>query len=177
MSLDGVRSASGRSEGTGMSRPSLRVEQDELRARMHAVDMSHDKIAVEFARRYTYRPRTAHRAAHGWTQQQAANHINAHTAGTGLDLQGSASMTAPRLSELENWPLPNNRRPTPQLLALLAEVYDTSIHNLIDLDDREHLPPTDLLLIIAMRQGHATHADGLSASRVVLASMRETGHS
>nr|WP_256789618.1 hypothetical protein [Frankia sp. AvcI1] len=130
------------------TRPSLRVEQAELRARMRTAGMSHDEIAVEFARRYQLRPRTAYRVAHGWTQTQAANHINAHAARTGLDPSGAATMTGPRLSELENWPLPNNRRrPTPQILALLAEVYDTSIHNLIDLDDREHLPPADNLLI------------------------------
>jgi hypothetical protein len=57
-------------------------------------------------------------------------------------------MTVPRLSEVENWPFPNNRsRPTPKILALLAEVYATSIHNLIDLDDREHLTPTDRLIL------------------------------
>ncbi|ABW12068.1 hypothetical protein Franean1_2638 [Parafrankia sp. EAN1pec] len=137
-----------------MATPSHRVEQEELRARMRAVGMSHDEIAIEFARRYHYRLRAAHRVAHGWTQQQAANHINAHAARTGLDPQGTAPMTAPRLSELENWPLPNNRRrPTPQLLAQLAEVYDTSIHNLIDLDDREHLTPADTLLIAQIRKG------------------------
>ncbi|ABD13343.1 hypothetical protein ThrDRAFT_04668 [Frankia casuarinae] len=131
-----------------MPRPSQRVEQDELRARMRAVGMSHDEIAIEFGRRYRLRPRAAHRVAHGWTQQQAANHINTHAVHVGLDPHGAAPMTAPKLSELENWPLPNNRRrPTPQILALLAEVYDTSIHNLIDLDDREHFDPADLLLI------------------------------
>ncbi|WP_442856423.1 hypothetical protein [Frankia sp. CcI6] len=114
---------------------------------MRAVGMSHDEIAIEFARRYHYRPRAAHRIAHGWTQQQAAGRINAHAARTGLDPHGKAPMTGPRLSELENWPLPLRRRPTPQLLALLAEVYGTSIHNLIDLDDREQMPHDDLLLI------------------------------
>ncbi|ETA00315.1 hypothetical protein CcI6DRAFT_04256 [Frankia sp. CcI6] len=131
-----------------MSRHSLRVEQDELRARMRAVGMSHDEIAIEFARRYKLRPRAAHRIAHGWTQQQAANHINTHATRTGLDPDGAAPMTAPKLSELENWPLPNNRRrPTPQLLALLAEVYDTSVQNLVDLDDREQLTPADHLIL------------------------------
>ncbi|WP_239312306.1 hypothetical protein, partial [Frankia sp. Cj3] len=134
-----------------MTRPSLRVEQAELRARMRTAGMSHDEIAVEFARRYQLRPRAAYRVAHGWTQTQAANHINAHAARTGLDPHGAATMTGPRLSELENWPLPNNRRrPTPQILALLAEVYGTGIHNLIDLDDREHLTPADALLISKM---------------------------
>ncbi|ONH51356.1 hypothetical protein CcI49_36025 [Frankia sp. CcI49] len=110
--------------------------------------MSHDEIAVEFARRYQLRPRAAYRVAHGWTQTQAANHINAHAARAGLDPDGAAPMTGPKLSELENWPLPKNRRrPTPQILALLAEVYDTSVHSLIDLDDRENLAPADNLLL------------------------------
>jgi hypothetical protein len=123
---------------------------------MRAVGMSHDEIATEFARRYNYRPRAAHRHARGWTQWQAADHINAYAAHAGLDPHGAAPMTGPKLSEMENWPAPNiRRRPTPQLLALLAEVYDTSIHNLIDLDDREHLTPADALLINTARRSPA----------------------
>jgi len=152
-----------------MSRASRRAEQDELRERMRAAGMSHDEIAVEFARRYGYRPRAAHRHAHGWSQVQAAGHINAHAAGIGLDPRGAAPMDGPRLSELENWPLPNNRRrPTPQLLALLAEVYGTSIHTLIDLDDREHFTPADILLINTMRRSRTTSPERGSAPGPVL---------
>uniref|UniRef100_UPI002AD30FD9 hypothetical protein n=1 Tax=Frankia sp. Cr1 TaxID=3073931 RepID=UPI002AD30FD9 len=133
-----------------------------------AVGMSHDEIAIEFARRYNYRPRAAHRVAHGWTQMQAAGRINAHAARTGLDPHGSAPMTAPRLSELENWPLPNNRRrPTPQLLNVLAEVYGTSIHNLIDLDDRANLPPADVLLISRIDRVEPDDGRNLPAPRAV----------
>ncbi|ABD11193.1 hypothetical protein CcI156_18290 [Frankia sp. CcI156] len=144
-----------------MGKTSQRVEQEELRARMRAVGMSHDEIATEFARRYSYRPRAAHRVAHGWTQAQAAGHINAHAARVGLDPGGAAPLTGPGLCERELWPQPNNRRrPTPQFLALLAEVYGTSIHNLIDLDDREQMPPADLLLISTIR------VEGVPASAV-----------
>ncbi|ONH34160.1 helix-turn-helix transcriptional regulator [Protofrankia sp. BMG5.30] len=135
-----------------MGRLSQRVEQEELRDRMRAVGMTHSEIVVEFARRYRLRPRAAHRVAHGWTQAQAASRINAHTAHAGLDPDGAATMTAPWLSELENWPLPARRRLTPQILAVLAAVYGTDIHTLLDLDDREHLAPTDMLLINGMRQ-------------------------
>uniref|UniRef100_UPI002AD2948E helix-turn-helix transcriptional regulator n=1 Tax=Frankia sp. Cr1 TaxID=3073931 RepID=UPI002AD2948E len=135
-----------------MGKTSQRVEQEELRARMRAVGMAHDEIAVEFARRYRLRPRAAHRVAHGWTQQQAAGHINAHIAHIGLDADGAASMSAPWLSELENWPFPARRRLTPRLLVVLAAVYGTDIHNLLDLDDREHLAPEDMLLINSMRR-------------------------
>ncbi len=138
--------------GIVMNKPSQRVEQDELRTRMRAVGMTREEIAVEFARRYRLRPRAAHRVAHGWTQQQAAGHINAHAARAGLDPEGTVAMTAPRLSELENWPVPLRRRPSPQILALLAEVYGTDIHSLLDLDDREHLTPADQLLINSMRR-------------------------
>ncbi|WP_322767285.1 hypothetical protein [Frankia sp. Cr1] len=139
-----------------MGKLGQRVEQDELRARMRAAGMSHDEIAVEFARRYKLRPRVAHRVAYGWTLQQAANRINAHAARTGVDPDGIAAMTAPRLSELENWPVPLRRRPTPQILALLAEVYGTDVHNLIDLDDREQMPSGDQLLMNTMRRGGGT---------------------
>ncbi|ORT98511.1 hypothetical protein UK99_01355 [Frankia casuarinae] len=135
-----------------MGKISQRVEQEELRARMRAVGMAHDEIAIEFARRYRLRPRAAHRVAHGWTQQQAAGHINAYDARVGLDPESAALMSSPWLSELENWPLPARRRLTPQILAVLAAVYGTDIHNLLDLDDREHLAAEDVLLVNRMRR-------------------------
>lgn len=119
---------------------------------MRATGMSHHEIAIEFARRYRLRPRAAYRVAHGWTQHQAADRINAYAARAGLDPEGTAPMTAPRLSEVENWPRPARRRPTPQILALLAEVYECDLHALVDSDDREHLPPADVFLINGMRR-------------------------
>ncbi|ORT47306.1 hypothetical protein [Frankia sp. KB5] len=76
-----------------MGKTSQRVEQEELRARMRAVGMAHDEIAVEFARRYRLRPRAAHRVAHGWTQTQAADRVNAHLARVSSDVDGVASTT------------------------------------------------------------------------------------
>ncbi|CUU58764.1 Helix-turn-helix domain-containing protein [Parafrankia irregularis] len=147
-----------------MNKPSQRVEQDELRTRMRATGMSHHEIAIEFARRYRLRPRAAYRVAHGWTQQQAADRINAHATRAGLDPEGTAPMTAPRLSEVENWPRPARRRPTPQLLALLAEVYGCDLHALVDVDDREHLPPADVFLINGMSRPPDRAATSSAAS-------------
>ncbi|WP_369809390.1 hypothetical protein [Frankia sp. QA3] len=135
-----------------MGKPGLRAEQNELRARMRTAGMTHEEIAVEFGRRFRLRPRVAHRIAHGWTQTQAAIRINAHAARVGLDPNGTATMTAPRLSEVENWPVPPRRRPTPQLLALLADVYGCDLQSLLDLADREQMAPADMLLLDRMRR-------------------------
>ncbi|MEX5709117.1 helix-turn-helix transcriptional regulator [Parafrankia sp. FMc6] len=135
-----------------MARVSLRVEQNELRARMRAVGMTHEEAAVEFARRYRLRPRAAFRHAFGWTLQEATNRSNAHATRTGVDPDGMPVMSPPRLSEVENWPFPDRRRPTPQVLALLAAVYGTDVHRLVDLEDRERLSRQDQLLLDRTRR-------------------------
>lgn len=108
-------------------------------------------IAAEFARRYSLRPRAAWREAYGWSLQDTADRINDFRGNTGLDPGGFAGMTAPHLSEYERWPghapEPSGRRPTPYLLAVLAAVYDCAVTDLIDLADREHFPPHDLLIL------------------------------
>jgi len=76
---------------------------------------------------------------------QAADRINAYAAEHGLDPAGKAPMTGPRLCELENFPTSRVRRLTPQTLALLAGVYGTDVHALVDLDDHERLDPSDRL--------------------------------
>ncbi|ETA00762.1 hypothetical protein CcI6DRAFT_03795 [Frankia sp. CcI6] len=133
-----------------MRKMSMRVEQSTLRDRMRGSGMTHAEIAVEFTRRYRLRPRSAFRHAHGWTLQRAADHINDHAARLDIDPEGKAGMTAPRLCELEHWPFPERRRITPQILVLLATVYGTDVHNLLDVYDRERLRPADRLLIDAM---------------------------
>lgn len=133
----------GKGVGVIMAGISLRVELERLRDRMRAVGMTHEEIAAEFSRRYRLRPRPAFRHAHGWTLQLAADRINARAADLDIDPQGTATMTVPRLSELENWPNSARRRPTPQILALLASVYGTDVHSLLDIADREHLRPED----------------------------------
>jgi hypothetical protein len=140
---------------------SRRAEQIELRARMRAAGMTYEDISVEFARRYGLRPRAALRHAHGWTLQEAAGRINAHTARAGTDSQGNAAMTGSRLYEWEAWPGPSGKRPTPQALTLLADVYGTDIHHLLDLDDREHLTAQDQMLInsIPRRDTRDPHGD------------------
>ena len=132
-------------------RITLPAEKRALREKMRALGLGHREIAAEFARRYRLRPRAAWREAHGWSLREAAAQINAYTGTVGLDPGGISSMTAPHLCEHENWPgpgpQPSGRRPSPYLLALLACVYGCTTGDLIDLADREQLPPAELLIL------------------------------
>ena len=134
------------------AKTSLRGEQRVLRERMRALGLSRRQIAVEFARRYRLRPRAAWRHAYGWSLKEAAERISDYATRCGLDPGGATvAMTAPHLSEYENWPgpgtTPAGRRPTPYLLALLAGVYECAVHDLLDLSDYEHMPAADRLII------------------------------
>ncbi len=134
------------------AKTSLRAEQRALREQMRALGLSHRQIAVEFARRYRLRPRAAWRHAYGWSLKEAAERISDYAARSGLDPSGATvAMTAPHLSEYENWPGPGarpaGRRPTPYLLSLLASVYECAVPDLLDLADYEHMPAADRLII------------------------------
>lgn len=149
------------------ARTSLRAEKRALRERMRAAGLGHREIAAELARRYRFRPRAAWREAHGWSLKEAAARINAYSGEVGLDPGGIAAMTAAHLCEHENWPgpgpEPSGRRPTPYLLALLAAVYGSAVTDLVDLDDREHMPPSDLLVLDAYRPGQPGASTQLTA--------------
>jgi hypothetical protein len=134
------------------ARTSVRAEQRALREKMSALGLSYRQIAVEFGRRYGLRPRAAWRHAHGWSLKDAAEQINGRSGDTGLDPSGKAAMTGPHLCEYENWPGPGarpvGRKPTPLVLALLAATYRTStVHDLLDFADLEHMPPADQLVL------------------------------
>ena len=133
------------------AKTSERREKRLLREQMRSMGLGYRDIAAEFARRYRLRPRAAWRDAYGWSLQDTADRINEFRGNIGLDPGGFAGMTAPHLSEYENWPghgpKPTGRRPTPYLLAVLAAVYDCTVADLVDLADRERLPAADILIL------------------------------
>jgi hypothetical protein len=134
------------------AKTSERAERRALREKMRALGLSHQQIAFEFGRRYSMRPRTAWRHAHGWSLKQAAERIIAYAVQAGLDPHGNTvAMTGPHLCEMEAWPgygtKPTGRRPTPYLLSLLSAVYACAIADLLDLADYEHIRPADLLVL------------------------------
>lgn len=133
------------------AKTSLRGEQRALREKMRELGMSHQEIAVEFARRYRLRPRAAWRNAYGWSLTEAAERISSYAARAGLGSGATVAMTAAHLSEYENWPGhgadPAGRRPTPYLLSLLAGVYGCPVHDLLDVADYKHMPAADRLVL------------------------------
>jgi hypothetical protein len=145
------------------AKTSLRREKRDLRDQMRSMGLGYREIAAEFARRYALRPRAAWRDAYGWSLQDTANRINEFRGNVGLDPGGFAGMTAPHLSEYENWPghgpKATGRRPTPYLLAVLAAVYDCSVADLVDLADRERLPAAELLILDKYSQSRARPAN------------------
>jgi hypothetical protein len=122
-----------------------------LRDKMRSLGFGYREIAVELARSYKLRPRSAWREALGWTLKEAAERINAYAGRTGLDPDGICPMSGSHLADAESWPGEGERltgrRPRPYLFALLAAVYGCTVLELIDLADREHLPAGELLIL------------------------------
>lgn len=128
-------------------RKGFKAELDDLRERMRGLGLGFEEIAGEMARRYRLRPREAYRLAYGWTLDHAAARFNAHAAREGTDPQARAGLTGPRLCEYEKWPF-SERKPSAYVLLMLAQVYETDVLCLLDLDDHENLPPRDRVTLI-----------------------------
>jgi tetratricopeptide (TPR) repeat protein len=152
-----------------------RAQKAALRERIRAAGMGHDRVADELGRRFQLRPRAAWREANGWSLTEAAAQINEHAGRSGLDPAGTASMTGPHLSEYETWPglaadggPMTGRRPRPYLLALLARVYGCGVDDLVDVADRENMPPADLLLIDELGRPGVAAGTGRPGSAVAV---------
>jgi transcriptional regulator with XRE-family HTH domain len=113
------------------------------------------------ARRWGFRPRTAFRYAHGWSQDELA----ARFTGVAQQLDSrrhrrscSAPMIGRRIGEYERWPH-GGRRPSVYVLTVLAVVLSTSIDQLLDADDWSELPDRDRTVLatlteVAAETGH-----------------------
>jgi hypothetical protein len=129
--------------GRSYDKPMARKrEREQLRKTMLAAGSSIEQIAAEIGRRFRERPRAAFRYAHGMTQQDVADAYNALA-----DVTGRAAMTAKRISAFECWPSGNVERPSVYVLDVLARVFATSMHNLLDKQDYDHLPEKDRRLL------------------------------
>ncbi|MEU9167715.1 helix-turn-helix transcriptional regulator [Streptomyces sp. NPDC048420] len=95
-------------------------------------------VAQEMRVSFGFRPREAWRHAHGWSLQEVADLVNARRAGE------VSAADASMISKLEKWPMGSSRRPTVPVLVALADVYNCTVDDLLDLEDRRALPDADL---------------------------------
>ncbi|GAA4098394.1 hypothetical protein [Actinomadura miaoliensis] len=125
-------------------------QRDALRERMLADGRTRQAIAEEMMRRWGYRPRTAWRHAHGWSQDTAADRYNRLH-----DEHGRAPMSGTRIGAYERWPH-GGERPRLEFLRGLAEVYGTDLTRLVDEDDLSHLPEAHRLTLLELIKARST---------------------
>ena len=128
----------------GAGDASEKAGQRALREQMRGNGMSRAEIAAEMARRYRHRPRQAWRLAWGWTLQEAAERYNALRSRDAAD--PVTALTGSRMSEWEHWPR-SGRKPSLLSLCLLAELYQCAVLDLLDILDRQHYPPGELIAL------------------------------
>ncbi|MGH3914160.1 MAG: hypothetical protein ACRDTC_12250 [Pseudonocardiaceae bacterium] len=119
---------------------SVKAQHEQLRERMRGYGCPVAQIAVELARRFNLRPRTAWRCALGWSQWKLAQHYNR--------LHPKAKLSDSRVSACESWPH-GGRAPSVHYLARLATTYGHGCTpgQLADADDLEHLDPAERTLL------------------------------
>lgn len=103
-------------------------------------------VTRELGRSFGLRPRTAARHARGWTLAETAERLSQVLGRTGMDRTGRASVANSRISDWESWPI-GGRRPTPAMLAALAELFEVPVSDLLDAADMEAMPAADRLVL------------------------------
>jgi transcriptional regulator with XRE-family HTH domain len=114
-------------------------------------------VAAEMHRRWGLRPRPAYRHAYGWTQGEVAARFIEVAARYAPDSR-LAPMAGARIGEYERWPR-GGRRPSPYVLAVLAEVYGTGIDALLDEADNGAMPEQDRVVVAALGRSSALAVD------------------
>jgi transcriptional regulator with XRE-family HTH domain len=128
---------------TARPKPGSKADRDTLRTEMVSAGATRAAIVAEMRARWGMRPREAWRQAHGWSLQEAADRINDTSHNSTL----AALIDASQLGKWEKWPARASRRPGLAVIALLAEVYGCTVEDLLDLEDRRHLPDSDLRVL------------------------------
>jgi len=126
--------------GATSTKPGSKPERDRLRREMLARGCTLEQVVDEMMLRWNFRPRQAWRYAHRLTQGDVAARYNE------LANDPDAKMIDKRISDYENWPRKGSR-PSPDVLDILAQVYETRIEKLIDYQDLEAMPPRDAALL------------------------------
>ncbi len=138
-------------------------EQESLHQQMRNMGLGVDDIAIEFSRRYKLRPREAYRLARGLTRQEVVDSFNGHAVNS--DQRKQSRLTVEELRRYEG-EAGNRSLPSLGTLTLLAEVYTTDVHKLLDFNDRLLLSEEERLLID--REAHDDGQPGPSISALLI---------
>lgn len=104
---------------------SRRAELAALRAELVETGATVPQIAAAIRQRFGDNPRLAFRHAHGFTQEDVANHWNKFW-------PSGRPLTNKQVSYWENWPAPGGRPPSIEDLNRLARIYRCSPADLVD---------------------------------------------
>ncbi|WP_330256870.1 helix-turn-helix transcriptional regulator [Nocardia sp. NBC_00565] len=128
---------------------------------MQREDFSVEQIVGEFAVRWGFRPRQAWRHGRGMTQDEVAAEYNA------LIGDPQAPMSGKRISDFEAWPV-GGVKPTLHTLSVLAQLYGTQPHLLVDFADYEAMTRTERAALRV--HDHRTEGGVPAVSTVAIAS-------
>lgn len=134
-------------------KPGSKPHRAQLRNRLTALGFQSEEIitqlCAELIRNCGRRPREAWRLARELSLDEVAARFNVL-----LD-DPRAPMRKGRIWDYEKWP-PGGARPTLRTLRNLAQIYDTTWDQLVDLEDLAHMPPSDKA---AYHRARAEHRD------------------
>lgn len=134
-------------------------DREALRRTLLARGCPPQLIARELQRQYRLRPRVAFREAHGWSQDELARRYDA-VAGLGGDAwPAPATMTGTRIGDYERWPL-GGRRPSLYVVTTLAQVFNTTLDQLVDAADLAGMPFRERVVYEALLKPSCTPQRG-----------------
>ncbi len=143
--------------------PETTKKRNQLRKEMLADGKTYEQITTAMIEEFQDRRRVAWRHAHGWAQGHVADRFNRFVG------DPNGSMTAQRISDFERWPLARGSKPTPETLAILAEIYATHLLNLVDDDDRQNMTLREQAALAALeKQLSASVSDNTRRSTLSL---------
>lgn len=135
-------------------------QRSDLQRRIVDAGGTTDDVAAALRRRWGFRPREAYRHAHGWSQKEVGIRFREVATRMAARSRPTSAPAVPgiRIGEYERWPK-GGRRPSPYVLAVLCEVYGTTVGRLLDSGDLGAMPAPDRVVVTAL----VDHQDRTSA--------------
>jgi tetratricopeptide (TPR) repeat protein/transcriptional regulator with XRE-family HTH domain len=121
-------------------------DRDQWREKWLRQGRTREQIATAMMRKFKVRRRVAWRNAHGWTQDHVADLFNEKLNDPRKPMTGS------RISDFERWPISSRTKPTFETLGVLADIYGTTVLNLIDDHDYQNMTLKERANLAALKK-------------------------